>query len=166
MRAAGAKDAALRGGLKAVGFRLDEGPEGLGPLGIFFGGRHGYYYNIGASELIVDGRVPVRSGVAIERVHRRSITLTDGSELPADLIVLATGYQPLMSAARLVIGTAADSCVPIHKLDEGGELGGVCRPCGHPGLWFMMSAAVMSARYNAKFMALQIKAREAGLIPS
>jgi hypothetical protein len=67
----------------------------------------GFYIDVGASELIIDGHVAVRSGVSVVAIRERSLVLCDGAELPADLIVYAKalhrdgvprGYCPLFFA--------------------------------------------------------------------
>ena len=45
----------------------------------------------GASEMIADGKIKVKSDSELERFTERSILFKDGSELEADVIVLATG---------------------------------------------------------------------------
>ena len=55
----------------------------------------GYYIDVGASDLIAKGEIKLKSGVEIKEVWERSVILTDGSELPAELIVCATGYRPM-----------------------------------------------------------------------
>ena len=52
----------------------------------------GYYIDVGASELIADGRIKLKSGVEVGQLTDDSVVLNDGTELPADLIVYATGY--------------------------------------------------------------------------
>ena len=37
-------------------------------------------------------------------------------------------------------GEVANRCPPIWGLDKEGELNGVCRDLGVPGLWYMMGA--------------------------
>ena len=64
----------------------------------------GYYIDVGASELIARGKIKVRGGVEIRRAKANSVELTDGCELPANLIVCATGFQSmnrLVAQARL-----------------------------------------------------------------
>ena len=69
----------------------------------------GYYIDVGASELIADGRIKLHSGVTIERIKEDSVVLTDGTVLPADLIVYATGYGSMNGwAARLISQEVAD----------------------------------------------------------
>jgi putative flavoprotein involved in K+ transport len=59
--------------------------------------------------LIADGRIKLHSGVTIERIHEHSLELTDGTTLPADLIVYATGYGSMNGwAAQLISQEVAD----------------------------------------------------------
>jgi putative flavoprotein involved in K+ transport len=62
----------------------------------------GFYIDVGASELIIDGHVAVRSGVSVVAIRERSLVLCDGAELPADLIVYATGYWKLRQAGAIL----------------------------------------------------------------
>ncbi|MCB0126279.1 MAG: NAD(P)/FAD-dependent oxidoreductase, partial [Caldilineaceae bacterium] len=86
------RDADFYARLAAAGFQLDFGPDesGQGMKAVRNGG--GFYIDVGASELIISGDIKLRSGVSIERIQEQSVLLTDGSELPADLIIYATGY--------------------------------------------------------------------------
>lgn len=53
------------------------------------------------------------------------MVLRDGTELEADLVVLATGYKNMRDGIREVLGDrVADRCKPIWGLDEErGEIG-------------------------------------------
>ena len=42
----------------------------------------GYYIDVGASELVAEGKIKLKSGVEIERIKEYSVLLTDGTELP------------------------------------------------------------------------------------
>ncbi len=69
----------------------------------------GYYIDVGASELIAEGEIKLKSGVGIERIKEHSVVLSDGTELPADLIVYATGYGSMNGwAARIISQEVAD----------------------------------------------------------
>lgn len=157
-------DKEILAGLEKSGFLLSSGIEGTGALMLFLQKGGGYYINVGASELIVEGKVKIRSGVEVERFRAKGLELTDGSALDADIVVLATGYKGMIDTARRLLGDeVADSCGPVWGLDEEGELRGVWRRSGHDGLWFMGGNLAM-ARFYGKFLALQIKAIEEGLI--
>ncbi|KNC75031.1 hypothetical protein SARC_12436 [Sphaeroforma arctica JP610] len=55
--------------------------------------------DVGASELVIDGRAKLCSNVTVDRIHENSVVLTDESELPAGLIVYATGYKSMNGLA-------------------------------------------------------------------
>ncbi len=86
--------------------------------------------------------------------------------MPAGLVVLATGYKGQEQlVARLFGQETADRVGPIWGIDEKtGELRNMWMPTGQRGLWFI-AGSFAQCRINSKFLALQIKAREAGLIP-
>jgi len=83
------RDAGFYAKLEAAGFLLDWGDDGSGLFMKYLRRGSGYYIDVGASQLIIDGEVKLRSGVNIDEIKPNSVLLTDGSELPADLIVLA-----------------------------------------------------------------------------
>lgn len=53
----------------------------------------GYYIDVGASQLIVDGKIKIKQGQEIAEISPNGIKFADGYELPADEIVFATGYK-------------------------------------------------------------------------
>jgi hypothetical protein len=70
--------------------------------------------------LIADGSVKLKSGVTVERIKEHSVVLSDGSELPADLIVYATGYGSMNGwAARLISQDVADKVGKCWGLGSG-----------------------------------------------
>ena len=88
---------------------LDFGDDGSGLFMKYLRRGSGYYIDVGASELVAQGKVKLRSGVNISRVNARSVTLSDGSDLPTDLIVYATGYGSMNGwAAKLISQEVAD----------------------------------------------------------
>ena len=151
-------------GLARVGFQTYSGINGTGALQLFLQRGGGYYINVGCSELIAEGKVAVRSGTGVRRFTRNGVELEDGSTLEADVVVFATGYKGMLETARHLLGDeVADRCGPVWGLDEEGELQGVWRQSGHDGLWFMGGNLAM-ARFYGKFLALQVKAMEEGLL--
>ena len=132
----------------------------------------GYYIDVGASELIADGRIKLHSGVNIERIQEDSVVLTDGTVLPADLIVYATGYGSMNGwAARLISQEVADRVGKCWGLgsattkDPGpweGELRNMWKPTQQPALWFH-GGNLHQSRHYSLYLALQIKARQEGL---
>lgn len=89
------RDAKLLDGLTKAGFRVDAGPEDSGLFMKYFQRGGGYYIDVGASQLIVDGKIKVKQGTEITSVNARSLSFADGTELPADEIVFATGYASM-----------------------------------------------------------------------
>lgn len=45
--------------------------------------------DVGCSKLVLSGRVKVKHGVEIAELKEESVVLTDGSELPADVVIFA-----------------------------------------------------------------------------
>lgn len=43
----------------------------------------------GGADLIAEGRIKVKHGVEINHLAENSVVFTDGSELPADIVILA-----------------------------------------------------------------------------
>jgi cation diffusion facilitator CzcD-associated flavoprotein CzcO len=158
-------DADLLAGLEKAGFKLDFGDDGTGLFMKYLTRGGGYYIDVGASRLIADGKIKIKQGVEIERFTRDGVVFSDGSSLPADVVVLATGYQNMRESARRLLGDkVADRCRPVWGLDDEGELRTIWRRSGHDRLWFM-GGNLQQARTYSKFLALQIKADEEGLLP-
>src|SRR5207302_958167 len=86
------RDAKLYEGLEKAGFLFDFGEDGSGIHSTYLRRGAGYYIDVGASEMIIDGRIKLKSGSGIKGINPHSVTLSDGTELPADLLVCATGY--------------------------------------------------------------------------
>ena len=159
-------DKVLLDGLRKRGFKLTSGPDGTG-WQIMYGNRGGgYYFDAGCSQMIVDGRVGLIQFSDIEKFCAEGVRLKDGTVRPADLIVLATGYEGQKEAARRVLGDAiAERAGPVWGFDAEGELAGMWRPTGQPGLWFL-AGGLAQCRIFSKVLALQIKARELGIVPA
>ena len=90
--------------------------------------------------------------------------LRDGNILPADLLVLATGYKNQQDTVRAYLGDAvADRVGPVWGFDDGGELRNMWRRTAQPGLWFT-AGSLAQCRIFSRYLALQIKALEEGLL--
>ena len=165
-------DAPFYEGLRKAGFLLDFGEDGTGLSLKYMRRGSGYYIDVGASALIADGSIRLRSPVTVASIGERSVTLDDGSELPADLIVYATGYGSMSGwAARLISPQVAEQVGLCWGLGSGtakdpgpweGELRNMWKPTAHPGLWFH-GGNLQQSRSFSLYLALQIKARQAGL---
>ncbi|MGE0424582.1 MAG: flavin-containing monooxygenase [Reyranellaceae bacterium] len=156
-------DRELLDGLRKRGFRLTSGPEGTGWQIMYQNRGGGYYFDAGCSQMIVDGRVGFIRFDDIERFCPEGARMRDGTIRPADLIVLATGYLGQKDAVRPILGDAiTDRIGPVWGFDAEGELAGMWRPTGQPGLWFL-AGGLAQCRIFSKVLALQIKARELGI---
>jgi cation diffusion facilitator CzcD-associated flavoprotein CzcO len=163
-RAIAELDAELLEGLEQAGFKLDRGEDG----GLMAKALHragGFYIDVGCSQLIVDGKVKVKQG-SVARFTKTGITLDDGSSLDADLVVLATGYTNMRDMGVRLFGEEPMKHVKtVWGLDEEGEIKTLWRASGHPGFWFTGGSLAVGRVYS-KYLALQIKGRELGLVSS
>ncbi len=142
------------------------GPEGTGWQVMYQSRGGGYYFDAGCSQMIVDGRIGLIQFADIERFCAEGVRLKDGTIRPADLIVLATGYEGQKEAVRPILGDARTERIgPVWGFDEEGELAGMWRPTGQPGAWFL-AGGLAQCRIFSKVLALQIKARELGIVPN
>ena len=166
------RDGALYDGLASVGFLYDFGEDGSGIHSTYLRRGAGYYIDVGASQLIIDKRIKLKSPAGIERIGERTVLLSDGTVLPADLIVYATGYGSMNQwAAQLIspeVAARVGKCWGLGsntRYDPGpwvGELRNMWKPTQQPGLWFM-GGNLMQARHYSLYLALQLKARMEGL---
>jgi putative flavoprotein involved in K+ transport len=165
-------DADFYARLEKAGFKLTFGEDntGIGPMYLRRGS--GYYIDVGASDLIADGRIKLKSGVEIERMTEDSVVLKDGTELKADLVVYATGYGSMNQwAAELISPEVADKVGKCWGLGSGtakdpgpweGELRNMWKPTAQKNLWFH-GGNLMQSRLYSIFLSLQLKARLEGL---
>ena len=150
-------------GLERAGFKLDQGPDASGLLMKYFQRGGGYYIDVGCSKLIIDGKIKIKQGQEITEILEHGMKFADGTELEADEIVFATGYQNMRTEAKTIFGQEVyDRVSDIWGFDEEGEMRGIWRPSGHPGFWFMGGNLAL-CRYYSRVLALQIKAREVGM---
>ncbi|KAI1156390.1 hypothetical protein F4825DRAFT_459136 [Nemania diffusa] len=156
-------DKEILDGLDRVGFKVDGGPDGAGLFFKYFQRGGGYYIDVGASQLIVDGKIKVKQGQEIDEVLPRGLRFQDGTELEADEIVFATGYQNMRSQTRLMLGDeVADRVGDVWGFNDEGEIRTMWQRSGHPGFWFHGGNLAL-CRYYSKLLALQIKGLEEGL---
>jgi putative flavoprotein involved in K+ transport len=158
-------DQKLLEGLMAKGFRLDYGEDRTGFQMKYLRYGGGYYFNVGCSDLIIDGRVGLMQYGDIERFVPEGALLRDGRTVPADLLVLATGYKSQQDMVRRFLGDAvADKIGPVWGFDDGGEQRNMWKRTAQKGLWFT-AGSLAQCRIYSKFLALQIKACEIGMLP-
>lgn len=153
--------------LEAAGFRHDWGDDGSGLFLKYLRRGSGYYIDVGAAELVADGKIKLAHG-QVDHLTRDAVVLTDGTELSADLVVYATGYGSMNGwVADLVGQETADRVGKCWGLgsettkDPGpweGEQRNMWKPTQQEGLWFH-GGNLHQSRHYSLYLALQLKAR-------
>jgi putative flavoprotein involved in K+ transport len=157
--------------LEESGFRHDWGADGSGLFMKYLRRGSGYYIDVGAADLVADGKIPVKHGQVTE-LTETGVKLDSGEELPADLVVYATGYGSMNGLAADIVGDEiADRVGKVWGLgsdttkDPGpweGEQRNMWKPTQQEGLWFH-GGNLHQSRYYSLYLALQLKARAEGI---
>jgi putative flavoprotein involved in K+ transport len=162
-----AKDADFYDRLEKAGFWLDWGDDGSGLFMKYLRRGSGYYIDVGAADLVANGQVKLVHGQVV-RLTEDAVVLDDGTELPADLVVYATGYGSMNGwAADLISQEVADRVGKVWGLgsdttkDPGpweGEQRNMWKPTQQEALWFH-GGNLHQSRHYSLYLALQLKAR-------
>ncbi len=165
------RDAEFYAGLEKAGFDLDWGDDGSGLFMKYLRRGSGYYIDVGASQLIIDGEVKLVKG-QVDHFDETAVVLADGTRLEADLVVMATGYGSMNGwAADLISQEVADKVGKVWGLgsdttkDPGpweGEQRNMWKPTQQQNLWFH-GGNLHQSRHYSLYLALQLKARMEGL---
>lgn len=157
-------DQQLISDLKRCGFQIDE-DDVFGWQFKYLTRGGGYYFNVGCSNLLVEGKVGLKQFADIESFDASGARMRSGESVRADLVVLATGYKGMDVLVRKLFGDAiAERAGPVWGIDEDTqELRNMWKPTGQPSLWFI-AGSFAQCRIYSKFLAMQIKAQIAGLI--
>ncbi len=157
--------------LEAAGFRHDWGEDGSGLFLKYLRRGSGYYIDVGAADLVANGDVKLVQG-QVDHLTEHAVVLADGTELEADLVVYATGYGSMNGwAADLISQDVADRVGKVWGLgsdttkDPGpweGEERNMWKPTQVEALWFH-GGNLHQSRHYSLYLALQLKARAAGL---
>ncbi|GAA1381802.1 NAD(P)/FAD-dependent oxidoreductase [Pseudonocardia kongjuensis] len=157
--------------LTEAGFDLDFGDDDSGLFMKYLRRGSGYYIDVGAAELVADGRVKLAKGQVTEFTEK-GVRLSDGTELDADLVVFATGYGSMNGLAADIVGQeVADAVGKVWGLgsdttkDPGpweGEQRNMWKPTQQPNLWFH-GGNLHQSRFYSLYLALQLKARQEGI---
>ncbi|MDH2050821.1 NAD(P)/FAD-dependent oxidoreductase [Achromobacter marplatensis] len=166
------RDAEFYGKLEKAGFMLDWGDDGSGLFMKYLRRGSGYYIDVGACDLIIDGSIKLQSGTDVSHLAREAVVLKNGVTLPADLVVYATGYGSMNGwAADLISPEVADKVGKCWGLgsdttkDPGpweGEQRNMWKPTQQEGLWFH-GGNLHQSRHYSQYLSLQLKARHVGL---
>ncbi|MGY1673131.1 flavin-containing monooxygenase [Geodermatophilus sp. SYSU D00710] len=165
------RDADFYDRLEKAGFWLDWGDDGSGLFMKYLRRGSGYYIDVGAADLVADGDVGLVHG-QVDHLTEDAVVLDDGTELPADLVVYATGYGSMNGwAADLISQEVADRVGKVWGLgsdttkDPGpweGEQRNMWKPTRQSGLWFH-GGNLHQSRHYSLYLALQLKARQVGI---
>jgi putative flavoprotein involved in K+ transport len=164
-------DAAFYEGLKKAGFQLDWGADGSGLFMKYLRRGSGYYIDVGASQLIIDGKIKLKAG-QVSEIVADGVMLEDGTKLEADVIVYATGYGSMNGwVADLIDQDTADKVGKVWGLgsdtpkDPGpweGEQRNMWKPTQQEAMWFH-GGNLHQSRHYSQFLSLQLKARMEGI---
>jgi len=161
------RDADFYRRLEASGFRHDWGDDGSGLFMKYLRRGSGYYIDVGAADLVANGEVKLAHGQVV-RLTEDAVVLEDGTQLPADLVVYATGYGSMNGWAADLIGQdVADKVGKVWGLGSGttkdpgpweGEQRNMWKPTQQAALWFH-GGNLHQSRHYSLYLALQLKAR-------
>lgn len=153
--------------LEAAGFELDFGDDDSGLFMKYLRRGSGYYIDVGACELVADGSIKLAHG-QVSHLTENAVVLADGTELPADVVVYATGYGSMNGwAADLMGQEIADRVGKVWGLGSGtakdpgpweGEQRNMWKPTQQEHLWFH-GGNLHQSRHYSLYLALQLKAR-------
>jgi putative flavoprotein involved in K+ transport len=165
------RDADFYDRLEKAGFWHDWGEDGSGLFMKYLRRGSGYYIDVGAADLVADGKVKLVRGV-VDHLTEDAVVMEDGTELPADLVVYATGYGSMNGwAADLISQEVADTVGKVWGLgsdttkDPGpweGEQRNMWKPTQQEALWFH-GGNLHQSRHYSLYLALQLKARYEGI---
>lgn len=158
-------DKELIGKLNAIGFKTHTGHDETGFQLLYLRGAGGYYIDVGCAELLIDGDVGLVQYEDIDHFVADGLLMKDGRTIPLDLIVQATGFESMSEMVRRLLGDeTADRLGPVWGFDENDNIRNMWTRTPQQGLW-LMGGAILEARLNSRFLALEIKASLEGLLP-
>ena len=150
--------------LEKVGFRIDH-EDKTGWQFKFMNRGGGYYFNVGCSDLIIDGKVGLIQFDDIDTFVAEGAKLKNGDVVAADTVILATGFKGQEENVKRLLGNdVAERIGPIWGFgDDSQELRNLWMRTKQPGLWFI-AGSFAQCRIFSKYLALQIKACQQGMI--
>ncbi|GMK58991.1 hypothetical protein CspeluHIS016_0700060 [Cutaneotrichosporon spelunceum] len=158
-------DRELLDGLNAKGLRTWRGQRGTGNGTLGQTRNGGFYFDAGACEQIINGKIKVEQG-QVERFTADKVVLSGGREREYDLVVFATGFSSTVDSVKATLGEEiASRCGPIWGIDEEGEFRSAYKHSGVDNLW-MMVGYLPYTRFHSKRMAIRIKALLEGVSPA
>ena len=155
-------DRPLLDALNAKGLRTWRGQRGTGNATLGQTRNGGFYFDAGACEHVIDGKIKVEQGY-IESFTSDRVILSGNREREFDLIVFATGFSNTIDSVRSTLGDKiADNVGPIWGIDEEGEIKTAYRETGVKNFWIMVGFLPFS-RFHSKMLALRLKGLREGV---
>jgi cation diffusion facilitator CzcD-associated flavoprotein CzcO len=156
-------DRELLDGLRAVGFEIDMGDDETGFHMKYLRTGGGYYINVGGSDLIARRQIGLLHARDLDTFVADGVRKRDGTLVPADLVVLATGFETQIATIRRLLGDeVADKVGSLWGFDEQGFMRNMWKRIAQDHLW-IMGGGLAECRLYSRFLALQIKADLEGL---
>lgn len=151
--------------LDEAGFKTHSGEDEAGFQMLYLRGAGGYYIDVGCCGLIIDKKVRLLQASDAERFVAGGLQMKNGDVVPADLVVLATGFEGIQHSVRTLLGDqVADKIGPAWGFDQDYVMRNMWRRTAQEGLW-LMGGAIVEARLQSRFLALEIRAALEGLLP-
>ena len=164
-RTAAELDKELLQKLNERGMKTYFGSDGTGFQMMFMRGEGGYYIDVGCSELIANGTICIIQNDDMAGFAADGIKLQDGSLVPCDVVVLATGFQNMQENIRAMFGDGvAEKVGKVWGFDKDHQMRAMWRRTGQNGLW-ITGGALLDSRIFSRFLSLEIKADLEGLLP-
>jgi cation diffusion facilitator CzcD-associated flavoprotein CzcO len=158
-------DADLLAGLHSVGYRTWNGEDDTGFQFLYLRTGGGYYIDVGCCQLLIDRKIDLVHAEDTDRFVSGGLQMNDGRVLPADLVVLATGFKGMEHTIRVTFGDEiADRMGKVWGFDDDKVMRNMWRRTAQDGLW-LMGGALTEARFNSRLLALELCAAVNGLLP-
>eukprot|EP00516_Mucochytrium_quahogii_P008273 CAMPEP_0203757020 /NCGR_PEP_ID=MMETSP0098-20131031/10184_1 /ASSEMBLY_ACC=CAM_ASM_000208 /TAXON_ID=96639 /ORGANISM=" , Strain NY0313808BC1" /LENGTH=561 /DNA_ID=CAMNT_0050649109 /DNA_START=57 /DNA_END=1739 /DNA_ORIENTATION=- len=149
------QDAKMLEGLEKAGFHLNKGVNDGGIFFTYISRGGGYYMDVGAAELIANGRIKMRHG-EISRFEENTLVLSDDSTIECDAVVCATGFSNMKETARNIFGSqVADETDQVWGLDDEGEIRGMWKRQGDMNFYYM-GGNFHQVRHYSQYVAMDI----------
>jgi putative flavoprotein involved in K+ transport len=157
-------DKEMIAGLIARGFKYDIGEDKTGHQMKYRRRGGGYYLDVGCSGLIISGKIRLLQFDQIERFVPKAraegwLDSTGGSPGARHRLL-----HPAGPGARLLGEAIAERVGQIWGFGPDGEMANMWKRTPQEGLWFI-AGGLGQCRIYSKYLALQIKAIEEGLLP-
>ncbi|KAF9061479.1 hypothetical protein BDP27DRAFT_1337981 [Rhodocollybia butyracea] len=145
--------------LMDAGFRVNKGIKDAGILLQLKLKAGGHYFDTGGSQLIIDGMIKLKNDSQIKSFYPGGLEFENGSKLPADVVICATGVGDKRNSIRQVCGDkVANDCPSLQSINEEGESYSYAQ-LSRKGLWMIVGPLQLN-RFFSKYLALRIQGIE------